>query len=239
MNGLKGMNPARRLEMGAAILAAARVVDTELVSARLAAFAKAHRSYAEAQQQVETAEKQAREAQVRLALRDAEQDRTVEILARRLVNSGQPRSNPFAAFGIAAPSAVKDLAPAAEAKAVHRLITAIQQQKGLGKEVLNAAEAADAAAKTVETAAGAVEKLQSACERCRHARDAIGQLWAIALAALKRGARSAADEGAPDLYTALFEQIGRPAKKRKAPAPTPAPAPAPAPETTPETTTST
>ena len=234
----KGINPARRLEMGAAILAAARVVDTTLVSARLAAFARAHRGYADAQQQVEAAEKQLRDSQVRLALRDAEQDRAVEILALRVANTGQPRSNPFAAFGIASPSTIKQMTPAAEAKAIHQLVTVIQQRKGLGREVQTAAAAAEAAAKTVDTTAGAVQKLQSTWDTCRQARDGIGQIWAVALAALKRGARSAADEGAPDLYAALFERPHRPVKKKSQPVtppdpqpqPTPTPVPTPSPE---------
>ena len=94
-----GRNPAARLETGAAILAAAKVVDTELVRPRLSAYALAHRRYAEAQRQVEVADTRVREAQVRLGRRDAEQDEAVEGLARALISDGQPRGNPFAPFG--------------------------------------------------------------------------------------------------------------------------------------------
>jgi hypothetical protein len=37
----------------------------------------------------------------------------------------------------------------------------------------------------------------------------LGQGWESALAALRRGARAAADEGAPDLYATLFPPVAR------------------------------
>ena len=72
------MSSAGRLQTGAAILAAAQMADIGLVKPRLNAFAGAHRRYAEAQHQLESAEAQLREERVRLPLRDAEQDQAVE-----------------------------------------------------------------------------------------------------------------------------------------------------------------
>ena len=99
-------SPGTRLEMGAAILAAARMVDTELIKPRLTAFISAHRSYVAAQRKVDAADDQMREAQAQLTQRDAEQDEAVERLAGALANEGLPRTNPFAAFGAVAPSLI-------------------------------------------------------------------------------------------------------------------------------------
>ncbi|HVO26922.1 MAG TPA: hypothetical protein VMW56_25200 [Candidatus Margulisiibacteriota bacterium] len=216
-----------QLETGAAILAAAKVVDTDLVKARLAAFASAQRSYAEAQAQVEAAEARLKEEQIRLARRDAEQDEATEELARALVSSGQPRGNPFTAFGTAAPSAVKQLPPVTEAKTIRQLVAAVQRQKPVSKATSQAAQAAEQAARQVETAQLAVDKFQEALSHARHARDGIGETWERTLAALKRGVRAAADDGAPGLYTALFGNQRRSSNKAVKPSPAAAAAPAP------------
>ena len=89
-----GLHPAGRLETGAAILAAAEVVDATLVKTRLDAFASAHRTYREAQNAVDAAETQLRGVQAKLTERDTEQDDAVEELARALVADDQPRTNP-------------------------------------------------------------------------------------------------------------------------------------------------
>jgi hypothetical protein len=223
-----GVNPSRRLDVGGAVLAAARVTDIEVVKARLAAFANAHRKFVEAQDQVEAAEAQVREGQVGLARRDAEQDEAVEGLAAALVSRGQPRSNPFAAFGTAAPWTVKKMKPEAQARAIYQLVIAVQGEKPVGKAVLAAAAAAEQAARKAEAAFTALKKLQQKLADTRRVRDTAGQAWDRSLAALKRGARAAADDGAPSLYAALFGQLTRPAKKAAKPAPAP-PAPVVAP----------
>ncbi|HVO22037.1 MAG TPA: hypothetical protein VMW56_00250 [Candidatus Margulisiibacteriota bacterium] len=225
-----GMSPGNRLETGTVVLAAAQVVDVELVKPRLTAFASAQQSYAEAQRNVETAEAQLVKGQARLSRCDAVQDDAVEALARALLADGQPRRNPFAAFGGAPPWAIKKLKAAPEAKAVHQLTGAVQRSNMVSKAVLEAAQAADAAARTVEAALLPIEKLQLALRDARHTRDAIGQTWNTALAALKRGARAAADDGAPGLYTALFGRLTRPNTRKNAKTPPAPPAP-PAPAT--------
>ena len=96
-------SPGLRLEVGASVLSAARAVDARLVKGRLGRFERVHRNYVNAQRKVDAAESQLRAAQARLAECDAIQDEAVETLARALVADGQPRGNPFEAFGVPAP----------------------------------------------------------------------------------------------------------------------------------------
>ncbi len=77
-----------------------------------------------------------------------------------------------------------------------------------------------------------MDKLQASVRDARRTRDAVAQGWESALAALKRGARAAADDGAPQLYATLFAPAGRSASKSSKPAPV-APPPAPAAEPAP------
>jgi hypothetical protein len=218
-----GITLTSQLETGAAILAAARLVDITLVKVRLGAFSSAQRTYVEAQRQVEAADAAVREGQVRLSQRDAEQDEAVEGLARALIGGGQARGNPFAAFGTATPSAVKEMPAAAKTKAIQQLVAAVQSEKSVGKAARHAAQVAEHAAQRAAAARLAVDKLQTTLGNRRGARDKIGQKWKTTLGALKLDARAAAADGASGLYAALF---GRPSHARKkAVTPTPAPAP--------------
>jgi len=218
-----GLYPTGRLETGAAILAAAEVVDVTLVKTRVDAFASAHHTYTEAQNAVDTAETQLRAVQAKLIQADAEQDDAVEELARALVADGQPRTNPFAAFDAAAPSIIRQMNFGEEAKAIHALTTVLQGNPAASKATRRAAQAAEEAANTMEAELVPMDKLQASLRTAREARETAGKTWDTALAALKRGARAAADDGAPGLYTALF---GRPSRSNKKPAtPTPTPAP--------------
>ena len=220
-----GKGPGIRLTAGASILAAARAIDTRFVKARLAAFERAHRAYADAQQKVDNAEAQLSAAQGRLGERDAVQDEAVEALAVALVADGQPRLNPFAAFAAPAPTAIMRLPVADETKAVHALVSAVQRNKSVTKPTLQAAQDLDKAACAVEQALAPLAALEAAVRTARHTRDAVGQTWETALAALKRGARAASDDGAPQLYATLFERPTRPTNNGKStPAPTAAPA---------------
>ena len=214
-----GMGPGGRRTTGDAILAAARAVDTRLIKARLAAFERVHRAYTTAQGKVEAEDAQLRAGQARVAEFDVAQDEAVENLARMLVADGQPRANPFAAFGAPAPSTLIKMPVVEEGKAIHKLVAAMQRNKAASKATLQAAQAADKAAKAVEQALGPIEKLQSALKTARHTRDAIGQSWETALAALKRGARAAGDDGAPQLYATLFKGIAQPSARNTKPKP--------------------
>jgi hypothetical protein len=226
-----------RLQMGAAILAAAKAVDTRLVKARLTAFETAHRNYAAAQEKVDAVEAQLRTAQAKLGQCEVVQAETIEALARSLIFDGEPRRNPFEHFGAAAPSKLVSLQPADKAKGVHQLVEAVQRKKNGNKATAQAAQAAEKAAAAIEQALAPVEKLQAAVRDARHTRDAVAQSWESTLAALKRGARAAADDGAPQLYATLIGRTngrtnhrnnknGKPASAEVTPA-TPPSAPAP------------
>ena len=149
----------------------------------------------------------------------------MEELARALVADGQPRTNPFAAFDAAAPSIIRQMNFGEEAKAIHALTAVVQGNQAVSKATRRAAQAAEEAANTMEAELVPMDKLQASLRTAREARETAGKTWDTALAALKRGARAAADDGAPGLYTALF---GRPSRsKNKPPTPTPPPTPAP------------
>ena len=211
---LQGTSPGMRLQLGASVLAAARAVDTRLVEARLATFDRAHRSYASAHRAVDAAESQLRAAQARLAECDVIQDEAVETLARALVGDGKPRANPFQPCGAPAPSALTRLLFAEAAQAVHQLVAAVQRGKGASPVTLEAAKAAAEAARTVEEACAPTASLQDTVRDARRMRDAVAQ--ESALAALRRGCRAAADDGAPDLYATLFPPVVRTRPKKPA-----------------------
>src|ERR1700687_1250166 len=80
-------------------------------------------------------------------------------------------------------------------------------------KALLVAHAADKAARAVEQALAPIDKLQAAVREARHTRDAVAQTWESSLAALKRGARSGGDDGAPQLYATLFSHSARSAAK--------------------------
>ena len=201
------------------------MTDTRLVKARLDKFINTHRVFTAAQRKLEAAEAKVRVEQARLTQCDARQDDAIEGLARVLTAAGQPRLAPFASFSALPPSALKELPFADEAKAIHVLVVAVQRGNSGNQMVLDAASAADKAAQEMEAALlGPLDALQKSVLEARHSRDVIGHAWNIALAALKRGARAAADEGAPGLYVALFGVPVRSARKKaKAAPPEPTP----------------
>ncbi len=219
------LHPAGRLRTGAAVLAAAEVVNTRLIRKRVETFTEAHRSYAKAQRAAQAAEAELRDCQGRLVARDREQDDAVEWLARALINEGWPRANPFAPYAMPASSAIRKLPYAEEAKAIHALVAAVQRDRTVGTAVRRAADAAAGAAQNTERELAPWDKLSAAVRSARETRDAVGRTWDLALAALKRAARAAADDGASELYVKLFGRASRP-KKKAAPAPGPTPAPA-------------
>jgi len=231
---VKKSSPKQRLQLGASVLSAARVVDTRPVKERLERFERVHAEYVEAQQKVEAGKTEAETAQARLSAGAKRQEKAVENLARALVTDGQARGNPFETFGAPAPSVVTKPAPALAAKAVHQLVTAVLAHETNGKRTIEAARAADKAARSVEQAVAAVKKTKDDLRGTRRMRDAVGESWESALAALKRVASAVAEEGAPDVYVKLFPPVARAAPKTKTeeqpqngtpvtPAPTPTP----------------
>lgn len=230
-----GSGAVSQLNTGASILAAARTVDTRVIKVRLADFQRAQLNYNAAHEKVRAAEANLRAAQTRLEELDANQDQAVDGVARMLIVDGQPRANPFAAFGLPAPGRLSGLAVTEETKVIHQLVAAVQRAKNLSKSTQQAAQAADKAAHAVEQALAQIDKLQGAVREARHTRAAVAQTWKTVFGALKRGARAAADDGAPNLYATLFDRPTRPngknGKRTKAPTPDPMPASPPPPAT--------
>jgi hypothetical protein len=206
-----------RLETGAAILAAAQVVDTAPIKSRLAAFTAAHRSYVAAQDKVDAAEADLRTAQTKIDRRELAADEAVEALALAL-----------AAFGPLTPSLVKHLTGNEKATAIHQLVAAVQRAKAVSQETREIANAAEEAGRGLETALVPVDQLEASLREVRRQRDTIGRKWETTLAALRRETRSAADDGAPGLYPALFGEARRRKRAQPVPAPTPAPPDTPA-----------
>ncbi len=200
----KGRGPSNRMNVGTAILTAARGIDTAPVKARLSAFIDMHRSYAGAQGKVGTAESELRAAQAKLEQRSAEIDASVEALAVALAHEGQPRLTPFAAFGMSTPGEVRHLAAGRKAQAVHQLVAQVQHTKGMSQKTRDTAQAAEQTARSVDAACLAVGQLRATLRDRRRQRDALGSSWDTALAALRREAQSAVADGAAGLYSALF-----------------------------------
>ncbi len=222
----KKARPGNRLQLGTAVLSAAREIDTHLVKDRLQRFTEAHRSYVNAQRKLDYAETELSAAEARLERLDAVQDHAVEMLAKAVVNDGQPRWYPFTAFGEASPAVIATLNHGEEADVIHRLVATVLRSKGVSKRTIQAAQTADKAARAVEQAIAQVATLEHDAVDTRQTRDAVGEVWQAALAALRRGAKAAADDGAPDLYPTLFPRVPRGASKTKAPPPSVAEVPA-------------
>jgi uncharacterized protein YgbK (DUF1537 family) len=216
-----GKSAGTQLKSGAAILAAARTVDTRLIKDRLAAFARVQQGYADAHAKVQQGATELEKAQAQFR---SEQQRVVDALARALVADGQPLRKPFAAFGPVTMGALTRMPPAAAIKALAELIAALRRSKTLGKVTLQTLPDAEKTARGMEQALARIEVLGTAAGDAHATRDAVKQTWDTALGALKRGARAAADDGAPGLYTTLFARPARPNGKNHKPAPTP-PAP--------------
>lgn len=221
--------------MGKSVLTAAKSVNTRPVQARLEAFGRAHHAYAAAQGKVEEAEAALAAAQAKVVERDRAQDEAVESLARALIAEGQSRDKPFAGCNGPTPAALMHMPPAQEAQQIHVLVTALQRNPGLSKATREALDAADKAARAVEKALAPIEALQEALRQARRSRDALAPTWDKDLAALRRGARAAIDDGEPYLHATLFQSVprngSRNGKNKHAsdnpPAPTPPTPPAP------------
>jgi hypothetical protein len=214
---MKKTSPGTRLDVGASVLAAARAIDTRPVQDRLRRFEQAHRSYVGAQRKVDVAQSQIRAAQARLVELDVAQNEAIEELARALVSDRQPRSTPFDAFGAPGPGTLTHLPLAQKPAAVHGLVAAIVRSHGTSDATTRAAEAADKAARDLDEALPPLAKLQANIRDARRMRDAVGQTWEAAITALRRVARAAEDEGAPDLYGTLFAPATKAGNKTKAP----------------------
>lgn len=198
-----------RLQMGAAVLSAARAADTRLVQDRLDRFEAVHRTYVDSHTAVEAAEAQLTAAQAVANARDAALDRAVDALANALVAEGHPRKNAFEAFDVPAPNALMRLRFAAAAASVHQLVPAVVRGRGVTPATTAAAQAAEEAALAVEQALVPLAKLEDEVRDARGHRHAIGVAWDAAFIALRGVARVTGREGAPGLYAALFQLVPR------------------------------
>ncbi len=129
--------------------------------------------------------------------------------ARALVADAAPRATPFEAFAPGLPFGLRKLSLAEQAKAIRRLIDAVRESKPASPASRRAVQTAVQAVAAVEVSLLAMNKAEAAARMARDTRRALGQVWDRQLAALKRGARAAADEGAPGLYEALFGGLRR------------------------------
>ena len=129
-----------------------------------------------------------------------------------LIVDGLPRSNPFDPLGGPSPGALVKLAVADKVKLIRQLLGAIGRNRHL-RAAAQQVEQLDNAVRAVEQGMARIEKLRAALQDARHARDAAATTWANELAALKRAARAAADNGAPTLYGTLFERPSKPSTK--------------------------
>lgn len=218
---LKKASSAARVKLGAAVLAASRGVDTRLVKERLQRFEEVHRNYTSAQKKVDAAEAQYLAVQAGLEKLDETLNETVEGLAVALVQEGQPRRNPFEAFGAPAPSGVTKLSFTEKTAVVRKLVATVVRSRNVTEATIKAAQAAEEAARALEHAMLPVAKLEENVRHARGLRDAVGIDWDTALNALRGVARVAAREGAPSLHAALFRAVSRAATKTKPPSETP------------------
>jgi hypothetical protein len=226
-----GRSAGSQIKLGAAILAAARTADTQLIKDRLAAFEQVQQRYAHAHAKVEEVEVELTKAQGQFRV---DQQAVVDALARALVADGQPLRNPFAPFGTARMGALIHMPPADAAKALPELLVAIRRSKVVGKPTLQAVQNAAKVASDMEQAVAHLEKLGTAVRDARSSRDAVAPAWEAALGALRRGARAAADDGAQTLYATLFDRPARSNAKNHKSAPAPAPTSSPGVSPTPQ-----
>ncbi|MCC7540915.1 MAG: hypothetical protein IT379_32150 [Deltaproteobacteria bacterium] len=221
---MAGRSHGGRLEEGRRLLAAAALVDTRSVAARLAKFKRAHQQYESLTGKVDKAERPYATQIAAIGEADAAQDVAVEALARALVGDGGARTNPFKAFGAPSPSELAAKGYAAEAKDALKLVKAVRGKKDASKATTAAAGALEKAAKSVQSAMVGVDKHKKPLAAARAARDAAALAWETTYAALRRGAKAAEDDGAKGLATRLFGGAAKPAKratKRGAAAPAP------------------
>jgi hypothetical protein len=198
--------PGSRTEVGDSILQAAKKTNTKIIAPRLTAFAKIHAAYLNADAEVKDASAALRAQQEKVADADVEQDAAIQGLAAALAGEGLPRANPFKPLGFPAPSAICVLGYAKQATEVQKLAAAVSKRQGAGKASRAAAKSANAAAKRVLAAIKPIARLEKARTDAMTRRDTLEQPWETALAALKRGARAAEDDGAKGLFHALFDR---------------------------------
>ncbi len=222
--------PTSRVEAGNHVLDAAEslgAAQTKTIAERLAALKKAHAGYIGADKAVKAADAALRAQQAKVGEADVTQDEGVDALATAVIGEGMPRMTPFKPFGFGAPGSIKRMGYTAEAKEVIALAAAVLKHKPALAKSRKAATALAAAGKAVLAAAAPLADLEAKRKTAASKRAALDLAWEKAFAAVKRGARAAADEGALDLYDALFGSAPAKPKAAKKTKPDPAKAPTP------------
>ncbi len=217
----QGAGAAARLKAGAAVLEGAGVIDTQLVAARLEAFREAHRRYDEAHSAVLALQARVVELDAQVDTLDAAHDDAIEELMRVLVLDRKPRRNPLGGYGIEPPSRIQHRGPAAKVAATAMVVAAVQADATVSERSREATEALRRAAQAVAERLAQRVPIAAELEQARAVRDAIAPDFDKALQSLRRGARIAADEGAPNLYAILFGGIDKPTRRKATSEPEP------------------
>ncbi len=194
----------RRLQLGATILEAAAVTDTRVVTNRLDAFVAIHRRFVESHNNVVEAQGKADTIGAQVAVAEAAHDAVFHDLLCALIADHKPRHNPFAHYGVGSPARLLKKGPAEKVAAVAALVSAVLADPDVSPKTRQVAEALRTAAQAIAVHLDALAPAEAEYQRLRSTRDALAEEWDEALGALRRGARIAADEGAPNLHAILF-----------------------------------
>ncbi|HXQ21301.1 MAG TPA: hypothetical protein VN812_06475 [Candidatus Acidoferrales bacterium] len=189
----------------------------------MAAFERTHQAYVNSDAKVQQADADVAKTQAQLHADHAD---VVDMLARAQVADGQPLRKPFGAIGGSTPAALLRLSPEAAVKPLSDLIAAMRRSKTTGKATLQVLPGVDKLVHGLEQGRARLDALRAAALAARNSRDALAPTWDADLGALKRGARAAADDGAPTLYAALFDRPKHAAAKTPKPTPEPPTPPA-------------
>lgn len=226
-----------RLHKGNVVLANAQKVNTKALKARLNAFADVHRSFLEAQTEVEVAETAERGELKRIEEIDGELEKAITALSAALLLNGEPRRNAFGRFSDYGPGQMVVLPFAEKVRAAYALAANLRRNMGSSPAIITAAEQLEKAAHAVEAALPNWELRRTYLNVAREGRDSLNVRWDTAYTALRLLTQSVVED--PNLYAVLFARPRRPKKTRASrdtgtgSEPPPTAAPAPVPEQTP------
>lgn len=207
-------NPGARRVVGQAVLAAAKVVDTRPVKARLAAFAKAHQAFVTAADKVSAAEAVRDAAHAAVAEADVRQDAAVDALVLALVAAGAPRLSPLKGLSNLTPGDLKKIGTQKEAKELLRIAAVVTKAGKVTPALRRALKGATDASAAVQKAIMSVVPREKLYQESLAGRDALSQPWETALAYLKRAVQVAEDGGATGLFATLFQRTAAAPKKK-------------------------
>ncbi|HEY1956798.1 MAG TPA: hypothetical protein VGH28_14360 [Polyangiaceae bacterium] len=209
-------NPSSRITAGDRVIQGAKSVNTTVIKAKLARFAKAHTAYSAAQRAVEVAEQRLVAAEERVGETDGAQDALVKLLAAKMIGDGAPKGNPLSLFKLPPPSELVIVRVEVEVKKTKQLAKQAASWKSASSATKSVAAKLGKAAAAVESALKKIAPLAKAHTAAIAKRDALGVDWVTSFTHLKNAARVAEDDGTRGLFAALFEApTARPATKAK------------------------